>query len=478
MTTKSIKINLFLNNLRIVINFLLPLVTFPYTSRVLGPEMLGRVDYAISIVAYFILFATLGIPNYGIRTISGVRDDKKKMSVAVAELSLILTVSTVVVLIIYSFAFFLFPNVFSEKKLYIILGSNIILSAFNLEWFYVGIEDQAFITKRFLIIKILSVLCLFLFVKQSSDYILYALISVVMGSFGTIFNISHLRKHVEFVHLRDLHPVKHIIPILITFGSTLAISIYSYVDITMLGNMAGDVYVGLYSAANKITNMALTVITSLGAIMLPRLSNLFETGNIEKYKLKLCTSLNFTLLISLPAALGIIILGPDFLELLTGSKYEGAKLTLQILAIILLIIPFAHYVGFQILYTNKKELYYTIAVSLGAIANLIANYILIPRYQQNGAAFGSVIAEFVGLFVMCILGHRYIMKYTTFTWKMIIYFLSTFVMCVIILLVKEFVELNVFMYIIIGVGSYILCILISLRLLRKNLREYIKDFQL
>lgn len=478
MIGKSVKINFLLYNIRNVVTVLLPLITFPYTSRILGPEKLGIIDYSMSIVAYFILFAALGVPNYGIRTVAGVRDDKNKLSIAVAELSVILSVCTMIVFVVYIFCFHFFSAVFEPKLLYIILGLNIFLSVFSFEWFYVGIEEQSLITKRFLLVKVLFIICLFTFVKQSSDYILYAFFSVVIGGLGTVFNIVNLRKRINFVPFHELRPLKHLVPILITFGSSIAISIYSYVDITMLGSISGTIYVGYYSAANKFITMALTLVTSLGSVILPRLSNSFENGDFDKYKINLYKSLNFTLLISLPITLGIILLGPELLEFLAGEKYKSGELTLQILACIVTIVPLAHYVGFQILYTNKKEGIYTTAVVTGAIANLITNSFLIPKFQNNGAAVGTVVAEFVGLLVMTILGFRYVTKYTTFSWKLIIYLVSTLIMGICILFVKNKIEMNVLVYILIGIITYFVSILLSLKILRRSLKEYLKTFVL
>ena len=475
MNKKSIRINLLLNNLRNIISYIFPLITFPYITRILGPEKLGTVEYASTIVSYFALFAFLGVPTYGTRLISATRDDNKRLSMAVAELSLLLLISTIIVLFVYVLFFFVFSNMFVPRVLFIILGFNILLSVFNYEWVYIGIEDQSFITKRFLIIKIVSVICLFCFIKQSSDYILYVFINVIVGGLGTIFNILNLRHYLCVVNLKELKPFKHLVPVLVTFGATVAVSVYTYVDIIMIGSICGDLYVGYYSAANKFVTIAVTLVVTLGSVLLPRLSNLLENGKEDAYKEKLYKSMNYTLLIAIPLSLGMIILGPDLLQLMAGTKYKDSEGTLQILAIVIGVIPFSHYVGFQILYANKKERVYTTAVIIGAIANLCSNIFLIPRFQHNGAAIGTVIAEVVGFITMSVMGNKYIRKYTTFSWKLLFYLISSAVMVFVIVFFKKCFNLNVIINIFVGVITYFLCILFFIKISKTSLKAFLKN---
>lgn len=477
MKVKSVKENFIFNNLRILINFITPLITFTYSSRILGPEQIGKVDYGNSIITYFVLFATLGIPTYGIRAIAQTRDNKIQLSKIVAELSLISLISCLLNTLICIFAIFLLPTIFNDRILFLILVPNIFLTVFNYEWFYVGIEDQTYITIRYVIIKIINIIALFVVIKTSNDYLKYALLIVVFNGLSSFLNFFRLQKYVEIVSLRSLNIIGHLKPILIIFGSSLAISIYSHLDVTMIGLISGNLYVGYYAGANKIISMVLAVVTSLGSVMIPRLSNDLEKNDIKGYREHLEKSLNFILLIATPIIFGIEAVGPDLIVLFAGEKYYAAGQTIRILSPIILIIGFAHYIGLQILYTNKKEKYYTIAVTVGAISNLITNTLLIPRFNHNGAAIGSLVAETSGLLVMSILGKKLVKQYCHISWRLIGYFISSIIMFVVLKLFS-LVQLNVLIYVFIGMLTYFCCFFVWLFICKIKLKDFMQKLSL
>ena len=476
MKERSLKLNFILNNIRIILNFLTPLITFPYTSRVLGPVSIGKVDFANSIVSYFILFASLGIPSYGIRAVAASRDNKEELSKTVAELSVISIFMSFFMTLIY-LAFVFLGNINVEKKLFFILLPQIFLTTLSFEWFYTGVEDQLYITIRFIFVKFISIIALFMFIKSSDDYLMYAFISFVLTAASSVFNIIRLRKYISFVSFRKLELKPHIKPILIIFGSSIAISLYSHLDSTMIGFFAGEEAVGLYSCANRLINMILSIVTSLGVIMMPRLANLLEKNEIERYKNNLSKSLNFIFLFSLPIIWGILSVGTEFILLFAGEKYLASGTTFLILSPILFIIASAHFIGIQILYTNKLERIYTIAVSIGAMANIIANFFLIPRLQQNGAAIGSLIAEGTGLIVMSILGRKTIKKFVVFDWRIIGFFIASVLMFICLNIFKYYFDLYVLIYVFVGIFLYSIFVVIWLKVCKTNILFFIKNFQ-
>ena len=425
---KSLRLNFFLNTSRTVLNFLIPLATFPYVSRILGPEGLGRVEFANSIVSYFVLFTALGIPTYGMREIARVRDDEELRSRTVMELASVLFLTSAAGYAVYFLLINFVPQFSSQKILFFIVAPTIFLSDFSFEWFYQGIENQTYITVRYIIIKIIQVTCIFLLIKNHEHFYRYAAISVGMNSLSTVFNILHLRKFVRFVPFKELHPLRHLKPVLIIFASIVAVNIYMHLDVTMVGFISGEEYVGLYTAANRVVRIVISLVTALSAVVVPRLENCLKNGDEENYKKYLNLSLHYILVLAVPCCLGIAALAPDIIALFAGKKYTDSVLTMRILCAIIFIVPLAHFTGMQVLYPHRMEWKYTVAVSAAAALNALCNSFLIPRFAQNGAAFATVIAEGTGLVLQMIFAGNLIKDSDLFSWNSAKYLASGLVM--------------------------------------------------
>lgn len=436
--TASLKKNYFLSTTRLALSFILPLITFPYISRVLGSSGIGKVDFANSVVSYFVLFTSLGIPNYGIRLVARERNDINRLSKSVMEISAILFFTVILGYVVYFLLVKIVPNFQSEKILFLIVSPTIFLSDFSYEWFYQGIEDQKYITIRYIFIKILQVASIFLFVKNKNQYLFYAAILVGMNSLSTIFNIFHLRKYLVKVPLKNLEIKSHLKPILLIFASNIAISIYTNLDVIMLGFFCGDESVGLYSAANRIVHIVIAVVTAFSAVVVPRIENSLKNNDIENYKKYVNLSLSYILILAIPCCLGIIALADDIILIFAGKDFMQSILSIKLLSPVIILIGLAYFVGLQLLYSHREEWKYTVAVSVAAVVNAIFNAFLIPRFAQNGAIIGTLIAEGTGLLIQFCFAWKYLKETDFISRNTLKYILSGMLMFLVVMLVPEF----------------------------------------
>ena len=275
MAIASVKKSYFLNLINTVSGLLFPLITFPYASRVLLPQGIGEVQFLDSIIGYILLLTSLGIPLYAVREVARVRDNKLERSKIATEIIILHTCLTAIAYIIVAVIAFSVNRISANIPLFLLLSTTLIFTTIGVQWFYQAMEDFKYITIRSILIKIAAALSLFLFVKDSSDVIWYAAVNTMASVGNNIFNIIRLRKHITFkgLNFNDLNIKRHIKPSLKLFTLNLIVSIYIQLDVVMLGFFKGDQIVGYYTAATKLTRMSLGIITSLGAILLPRFSN-------------------------------------------------------------------------------------------------------------------------------------------------------------------------------------------------------------
>lgn len=438
MQVKTIKLNLILNLIRSVLGTLFILLTIPYVSRVLGPDKLGRVEYANSVITYFMLFTALGIPNYGVREVAKYRDNKRKLTKIVIELFLILIIMTILGYIILIFMLYRYKTLFEIKDIVWIMSINIICNSIGVEWFYQGIENQLYITKRFILAKILGIIFLFLLVKTRKDYLMYALILVILQGGSNILNFINLRKYLNFKSItwKRLNIIRHLKPILVIFSATAATTIYSQLDSVMIGNI-NKTAVSIYVIPNKIIKLLLLVITAMGIVTLPRLSNCLKNKDYKNYNFYLKNSLNYIWILSIPAMFATFLLADDIILLLTGEQYRDSILTLKILCPVLFLIGIGYFIGYQMLYPLGLEKYYTISVIVAALVNFIFNYFMIPKYLQNGAAIGTIIAEAIGPLITLFFARKNLRQIDFFSIKKVKYIVAALIMSVIIYFIKQ-----------------------------------------
>ena len=439
MEIKSVKLNFILNTIRIFLGAFFILITTPYITRILGAENLGKVDYVNSIIQYFILFTALGIPSYGIREIARNRDNEYERTKTVIELGIILVITTIIG---YTTLFFLLNNIsgFKElKTLILIMSTWILFNNIGFEWFYQGIENQIYITIRFIVIRLIVIVLMFLFIKNPNDYIIYGIITVLMNSGSNILNLINIRKYLSLkkIKLKNLNLLKHLKPVFIIFAASLSVSIYLQLDVVMLGNISDEI-VAYYTVPNKLIRLVMILITALGTVLVPRISNCIKNNDVENYKKYVNYSLKYILMISIPSVVGIFLLADNIIFIMAGEKFVQSILTMRILVFILFIVGMAYFLGFQILYPHGLERYYTCSVTVAAVINFIFNYIMIPKYYQNGAAVGTIIAELTGVLMMLYFTRNYLKNIEFYNLKNLKYFISAGIMGVVILFMKSF----------------------------------------
>lgn len=391
MEKKSLAKNAVYNVLYKLLNVIFPLISVTYIARVLLPSGVGRVSYVQNIVSYFTMLAALGIPTYGIREIAKCKNDAKRTNKIFSELLIINAFSTFLCLI--SYMILVFNSLSSNLSLYLVCGLQIIFNFINIDWFYQGKEDYGYIAIRSSIIKLLSLICLFIFVKKQTDYVIYALIIVLATGGNYVFNIIHSRKYVKFT-VHNLEFKHHLQPIFYLVICVIAAELYSKVDITMLGISCNDNVVGYYANAQKLINLVITLTTAISIIFLPRISYYFES-NRKRFNEYVNIGFKILILIALPTYVGLTIISNNITIVLFGESFSPAAETIRILALLILIKSFGDLLCYQVIISSGNEKKLLISYILAAATNIFLNFLLIPIFNQNGAALASVASEFI-----------------------------------------------------------------------------------
>ena len=389
----SLTLNFVMNAILTMSQFLFPLITFPYISRILLPTGTGKVSFATSVVSYFALFAQLGIPTYGIRACAKVRDDRKALERTVQELFLINLIMSILAYIVLFLAIAFVPRMRQEKALFLIVGLTILFNAIGMEWLYKALEQYTYITVRSIIFKLIAVVAMFVLVHEQKDYVIYGGISILAASASNVFNFFHAHKYVSIKPVGSYNFRQHLKPIVIFFAMSCAATIYTNLDTVMLGFMTSDAEVGYYNAAVKIKSILVSVVTSLGVVLLPRASYYVECKLMDKFCRITHVALNFVILISVPLTVYFILFAKEGIFFLSGTEYEASIVPMQIIMPTLLFIGLTNIMGIQTLIPLGKEKVVLYSEIAGAVADLLLNVALIPSMASAGAAIGTVVAE-------------------------------------------------------------------------------------
>ena len=393
MAKKSISVNYIYNLFYQILVIVLPLITTPYLSRTLGAEAIGIYGYTLSVATYFILAGSLGVSIYGQREIAYLQDDKEKRSITFWEILLMKVITMTISLIAFGITFAIDGK---YAVYYRILIIEIVSQLIDISWFFQGIEEFKKTVVRNSIVKLLFLVCIFVFVKSPADLFKYVFITTGANLIGNFSLWLYLPKFVQKVKLKELKIFRHFKPTLSLFIPQIAIQIYTVLDKTMIGKVYDDKSeVGFYEQAQKIVKLLLTIVTSLGTVMIPRIANMFSNGNMEKVKEYLAKSFRFTYFLAFPIMFGIILITDEFVPIFFGDGYEKVAILIKIIVPITLFIGMSNVFGVQYLLPTKKQKEYTISVTAGACINFILNIILIRKYGAIGASISTVIAEFM-----------------------------------------------------------------------------------
>lgn len=396
---KSLKLNFVMNAILTMSSFIFPLITFPYVSRILLPTGTGKVSFATSLISYFSMFAQLGIPTYGVRACAKVRDDREKLTRTAQELLIINLVMDVVSYVALAIALICVPRLREDRALYVVVSFTIILTSIGMEWLYKALEQYTYITIRSIIFKFIALVAMFLLIHQQEDYVIYGAISIFAASASNIFNFINAHKYIDMKPVGNYDFKRHFKPVAVFFAMSCATTIYTHLDTVMLGFMTSDEDVGYYNAAVKIKSVLVSVVTSLGTVLLPRSSYYVERGQMDEFKRITRKALNFVFLVATPLMLYFMLYAKQGVYLLSGTAYTGSIVPMQIIMPTLLFIGLTNILGIQMLVPLGRERVVLYSEIAGAVVDLVLNALLIPRFASSGAAIGTLAAEFVVLVV-------------------------------------------------------------------------------
>lgn len=374
-----------------ILIILLPLILSPYVSRVLKPEGLGIYSYTHSIANYFVLFSMLGIKTYGNRVIAQVRDDKDKLNQTFSNLLGIHILISLMCILIYG----IYLVNTCEYKIYFVIQMLFVVSAlWDISWFYFGIEEFKLSVLRNIFTKVLAVILIFVFVKESEDLWIYCLIMSGSVLISQLLLWLPLSKYISLVKCNWKIGWTYIKPMLILFLPTIAVSLYRYMDKIMLGILSNRTAVGYYSNSDQLMSVPAAIISAFGTVMLPKMSNLVFKGNTESSNKYMNISMQYFMCLSIGMMFGLAGTARVFAPLFWGENFAGCSKLIMGLSLAIPFITFANVLRTQYLIPNSKDKTYTLSVISGAITNLVINWLLIPSFGAMGAVVGTIVAEF------------------------------------------------------------------------------------
>ncbi|MCR5350490.1 MAG: flippase [Acholeplasmatales bacterium] len=450
-----------------VLNVLVPLIFGIYVARVLSEKIIGEVTYAQNIAQYFVILAFLGIPTYGLREISKHFGNKEKINKTFTELFIINFISSVIFSIIYLGLILIVPSYRSHLTLYLITGSLIVFNILDITWLYEGLEEFGFISLRNLVFKLLSIVCLVLFVRDEDDYLIFAAIHVGCLGFNYLTNILFHRRYVRF-DFKNLNLKQHLKPIIFLVVVNLAIEIYTLVDITMLGIFDTKESVTFYSYASKTQKILIQIISTFTIVLVPRISLMYKQKKFEEFNKLLSNTLLLIITLSLPMVVGIIFVSKDLMILLYGDSYYKSGEILMVLSLLAIISPIGYLLGSRVMLVTNNEKFMVIPVASGAIINVVLNLILINTVGVIGAAIASVISEIVVCVVYISLSHKYY-KINIRIKEFIKILFALLLMALYCFVIYTYLDINIYLKLATVIGGAIGIYFVSLFILRESI---------
>jgi len=425
MAKKSIAKNYIYNMVYQVLILILPLVTTPYLSRVLGAEGIGIYGYTYSIVTYFILFGSLGVAMYGQREIAYAQENIESRKKVFIEIVIFRIITIAIAIVAY---YFFFMQGAEYQIYYRILLLELIAAAFDISWFFQGMEEFKRTVTRNVLVRICSVSLVFILVKTKEDLAKFTLIYSLADLIGNLSLWLYVPKYIKGVKVKNIDVIRHLPQILLLFIPQIANQIYKILDTTMIGALVENKSeVGFYEQGQKVIRLLLTIVTSLGIVMVPRMASTFASGDKEKIKEYMKMSFKFVFFLAFPIMFGIISISSAFVPVFFGNGYDKVIILINIISPIILLMGMGNVLGTQYLLPTKKQKEYTISVTVGVIFNFILNYILIKKYASIGASIATVLSELIVVGIQ----FQYVKKDIKFSnlislaWK---YFVSALIM--------------------------------------------------
>ena len=474
MKTINIKVNIVLNVIRNISGMLFPIITYPYILRVLQVENVGKYNFSASIISYFTLIAGLGISTYAIREGIQYRNSNEKMiefSNAVFSVNLLSTMISY-----FSLALFMFtiPQ-FIECSIYIfVLSGEILFSALEQNWIFNIYEDFLFIAIQTLVLQLISLLCIFTFVRNEDDLLLYCIFLTSVKIISHIVGMIYVRKkYCRYIFMFSCKLVRHIKPIIIIFFLNIAVVIYVNSDITMLGLLTNDFQVGLYSMSAKIYSIIKNILAAMLMVLIPRFSMIYKNNEYQKAGKLFVKVFNILTVLLLPVATGLFMMSDKIIYIFAGESYLAGDRALKILCLAIAFSLYAYMFIHCALIPTERETCVLIATAVSAVVNISLNYILIPYGGIDAAAFTTVLAE-VCVWIMAMIGAKDIIRLRG-VWRnlieVILGCISIMLLCYLLrmcindnimcLCISILSSLIVYIFTLITMGNDVMCVIIK-----------------
>lgn len=388
----SLKKNLVYNIMYQILILIVPFITAPYVSRVLQPKGMGTYSVTTAIAKYFVLFASLGMANYGNRTIAKVRESREKLSETFWSLYFFELVVSCIVIAFY----IVYIIKFGYTKYGIISLCQIpyVISAMlEISWFFYGLEQFKGMVVRNVVIKLTATISIFCFVRSSTDLWIYVLINSLSMILGQMILWPFVMKYVDLKKTTFSKIIAHLKPNCVLFISVLAVSIFTLLDKIMVEHLSNTIEVGYYENTEKIITLSNSIVGAIGAVMLPRMANLFEKKDTNKINQYMETSFKYIMIISTALTCGIIGISKQFSIIYFGSAYGKCGTLLAVYSIGIMIYAWSNIIRTQYIIPNNQDNIFVIATTGAAVTNIILNSILIPKFGALGAVVGTIGAQ-------------------------------------------------------------------------------------
>lgn len=393
----TISRNLVYNIVYQILLIILPLITAPYISRTLGATAVGIYSYTNSVAYYFLIVAMLGIANHGNRCVAAVREDRERLNKVFSSIFMLQATMFLIALAAYTvYSLFICKD---NNVIALIQILYVASGLFDISWLFFGLEKFKLTVTRNIVIKLITVLCMFVFVHTPEDLWKYTVIMSASTLLSQIYLWVYVNQYVSFVRVTLNDVLYNLKPVLILFVPVLAYSIYKVMDKIMLGTMSTYAEVGYYQNAEKIVNIPMGIITALGTVMLPRMSNIIAKGDVEKTEQYIRASIKFVTLLCSAIAFGLMGISAVLAPVYLGEEFYPCSSIIVLLSVTVFFIAWANVIRTQYLIPYHYDSVYLISTIVGAALNLMINYALIPRYQSDGAAIGTIVAEFSVMFI-------------------------------------------------------------------------------
>lgn len=394
MNQTSIKNNLIYKSLLTIANPILGILTFPYISRVLGVGNIGLVNFVDNTISYFLLFASMGISTIGVRAIAASKNNQINLNKVFSNILGLNLIFTFIVLVLYNLALVCIPRFNANIELFLIGNAKIIFTSLLIEWFYSGIENFRFITIRSLLIRLIYIISIFVFIKDSEDYFLYFILTTSIIVVNSLVNMFYSSKFVKVV-FKELFSFTYLKENLLIGVYSIMTSMYLTFNVMFLGLKTNDVEVGYYTSAFKLYSLILSVFTAFTSVMLPRMSSLISNNNFAQFNRFINKSFDSVLLLSFPLVLCGSLLAPEIIYLICGAGYEGAIIPMQIIMPSIILVAISQVLAIQVLMPLKKDNILLRTSIFGAIISLILNITLVSQYASIGSSIVLLLSELI-----------------------------------------------------------------------------------